>query len=339
MRAVRLSPPPPPRPPVPVRAAEPAPAPLSHHEWLSAAAPFAAAGWPPDAAASDRDARRLAFGPREHAATATRPALVERLLLDLSGTRPRLERTLAAADGLSARAEASARDGEDGAALLARGTALPVDRLWPAAPGGRLALVLRDDARDSGQAHPGGWRITGAEARVAGLSLALRVSGVAGFPAEFELRRLADAHPRWLPEDLLAVRGRCWERLTPLARGWLGSVRLRAGGAARSDEVQARLVEAIAHLATTLAEPPARFHERFRAARWRQTLRGTLPWLALVGLVALAFALRDRGDAGRYLALLANVAPPLLMGLMFLRREMPAIGLPRLPRRPPPDAW
>ena len=38
-------------------------------------------------------------------------------------------------------------------------------------------------------------------------------------------------------------------------------------------------------------------------------------------------------------ALLANVAPPLLMGLFFVRREMPRIALPRWPARLADDAW
>jgi hypothetical protein len=57
-------------------------------------------------------------------------------------------------------------------------------------------------------------------------------------------------------------------------------------------------------------------------------------------VVALALELQRQGpERASVLALLANVAPPLLMMLYFLRREMPHIGLPRVPRRLPANAW
>jgi hypothetical protein len=37
--------------------------------------------------------------------------------------------------------------------------------------------------------------------------------------------------------------------------------------------------------------------------------------------------------------MLANATPPLLLMLLFLRKEIPRIGLTRVPRRPAPDAW
>ena len=91
-------------------------------------------------------------------------------------------------------------------------------------------------------------------------------------------------------------------------------------------------------LAGTLAEPPGRFHERHRAARWAVVGRGLTPWLVGLGVVAVALWARQRGGSS-VLALLANVAPPLLMGLFFVRREMPRIALPRWPARLADDAW
>ena len=37
--------------------------------------------------------------------------------------------------------------------------------------------------------------------------------------------------------------------------------------------------------------------------------------------------------------MLANATPPLLLMLLFVRKEIPRIGLPRVPRRLAPDAW
>jgi hypothetical protein len=96
----------------------------------------------------------------------------------------------------------------------------------------------------------------------------------------------------------------------------------------------------VQHLPHTLAEPPASFHPRHRAARWALSLREMLPMGFGIGLVALALLLQRLGSEHTALrALMANVAPPLLMMLFFLRREMPHIGLPRVPRRLPADAW
>jgi hypothetical protein len=69
-------------------------------------------------------------------------------------------------------------------------------------------------------------------------------------------------------------------------------------------------------------------------------LRGTVP-LAVCGAIVGTAVLLQGGDAGSRsaLGLLANVTPPLLMGLFFLRREMPRIAWPRLPRRPATTAW
>jgi hypothetical protein len=66
--------------------------------------------------------------------------------------------------------------------------------------------------------------------------------------------------------------------------------------------------------------------------------RGLTPWLVGLGVVAVALWARQSGGSS-VLALLANVAPPLLMGLFFVRREMPRIALPQWPTRLADDAW
>lgn len=305
--------------------------PLSHHEILSVAAPFARSGLQVDLPASDRGARRLAFRPRLRPAADGLPVLTETLQLAPSAERDGapwlLRRTLSRPDGPEAVLEA---EGRDPAELLARVQAVPAARQF----GGDTTVWHHRVAED------GSLLLRRARAEVAGLTLVMQVSGVSGFPAELELLR-AEGDPIALPRDLLAVLGRRWERLTPVRRGWTGSVGVRGSGAQRGADAEQRFQQAVAHLAHTLAEPPGAFHDRHRAARWRVAMRGTLPLAVGAGIVALAFVLRAQGDgpAMSALALLANMTPPLLMGLFFLRREMPQIGLPRIPRRPPGERW
>jgi hypothetical protein len=118
----------------------------------------------------------------------------------------------------------------------------------------------------------------------------------------------------------------------------MSRVSLRGEEPRRSREALARLDEALAHLARTFAEPPARFHARHRPARWGVALRSTLPWVGGAAIVGGALLVRREGGHA-VLALLANAAPPLLMILLFVRREMPRIGIPRLPRRLDARAW
>ena len=176
-----------------------------------------------------------------------------------------------------------------------------------------------------------------AQAQVGSLTLRMSLSGVGGYPAEIELLRPPAADLR-LPHDLLAVLGRAWEPLTELNRGWVARVTVLGEEPRRSREASAHFECALAHVAATLAEPPARYHARHRAARWAVVARGLTPWLVGLGVVAVALWARQSGGSS-VLALLANVAPPLLMGLFFVRREMPRIALPQWPTRLADDAW
>ncbi len=314
--------------------------PLTHHQILELAAPLVQQGLAVDLAACDRAARRIAFRPREHAAGDGLPARHERWWLELpSARRQRLTRALALElpDATEARLWA---EGDDTAALLAQLAAVPHARQFVAAADTWAALQQRLAAGGTaGRALGPQLVLLAATAPVAGLVLQMKLSGVAGFPAELELLRQPD-DPRKLPDDLLAVLGRPWDRLTALSRGWIGQLSLKGEEPRRSDAAREGIATALAHLARTLAEPPARFHERHRGARWRVALRGSGPVLAGAALVGLALHLQSLGDAySSYLGLLANLAPPLLMGLFFLRREMPRIGLPRPPRPLRADAW
>ena len=310
--------------------------PLTHHEILSLAEPFVRRGHRVDLASSDRAARRLCFAPRAVAGTGDQPPWVQTLRLSAAtkGHAWRLERTVADAGGLEATLGA---EGDDPGRLLALVEAVPVHDQWLHPEGVPVALDQQVD-HPRGSAQPR-LLLRRARARVVGLTLDLRVSGVAGYPAEFQLLVQAPGAPA-LPHDFFAVRGGAWSRLARLRQGWEGSVRLRGEEPRRSAEARARVAEAVGHIARTLSESPVRFHEVHRLARWRLALADALPWLALLAILGVALGVqRLAPERQSVLALLANLAPPLLMGLFFLRREMPRLGLPRPPGRLAADAW
>jgi hypothetical protein len=317
-------------------------APLTHHEILALAEPFVRAGHRPDLAGSDRARRRIVFRPQPCAslpgdtAPGGLPPLTETLVLEQPETgRCTLERQVRTPGGLQARLEL---EGASPTELLERLQALPPAQQFRVVDGVLIALAQRLGAPGRGGA-PALPVLRGAEALIGGLRVVARVSGVGGYPAEMELLRGDGPSPR-LPDDLLAVLGGPWSHLTELKRGWIGSIALRGEEPRRSELADTRLQLTVAHLARTLAEPPARFHERHRAARWRVGLRGTLPLLVGAAVVGAALYAQRLGPEGQStLAMLANATPPLLLMLLFLRKEIPRIGLPRVPRRPADDAW
>jgi hypothetical protein len=319
--------------------------PLTHHEILTLIAPFARRGRHVDLAASDRLQRRLAFRPLEHRASVNGndglhalPALRETMELHNPETGQwRLSWRLGTADGLQATLQA---EGTEPGELLERVERVPPRRQFHVEPGAVIALGHRLPKAAS-SCEPA-LVLRRAEARLAGLTLHMSVSGVSGYPAEFELRRGEGegADVLTLPDDLLAVLGRPWDRLNAVRGGWQGSVQLRGAEPRRSRDAEARLQTTVRHLVRTLAVPPARFHQRHLRARWGVALRRTVPLLVGLSVVAAALWVQKHAPAQRsVLALLANVAPPLLMGLFFLRREMPRLELPRVPLCPRDTAW
>lgn len=302
--------------------------PLSHHAILALMAPFSAAGWALDLPASDRAARRLVFRPVAHAAGATHPALVETRELADGSSGWQLRRRFSADSGEALAAEVLAEGGE------------PAELLAAASPIAPAALYTPEGAALSLRCRPGQPpQLRAAAARVAGLRLECTVSGVKGYPAEIRLTK-PEHDPRRLPDDLFEVLGRAWTRLVPLRTGWEASVMLKGEGAPRSADALARLRQTLQHLAQTLAEPPSQFHQRFAATRWRIGLWRGAPVAFGVAIVAVAFAVRDTGSqAEALLGALANLVPPVLMAMFFLRREMPRIELPRVPRQLPATSW
>ncbi|MEN9417909.1 MAG: hypothetical protein RI988_1529 [Pseudomonadota bacterium] len=347
--------------------------PLTHHEILALVEPFVRAGAVPDMAASDRTARRIVLRAREVVAEGLgEPGLRLVESWEIEVPEPgevRVLRRLAWPDGPCAELEGECREGELDAlreamqAVTAQRQFVRVEQGEGTTEPGPAAAALHavgalvqrvrrtpSDRRasprlgDSAQPEPARSLapelvLRRAEALVGGLALRLSLSGVGGYPAEVELLRGEGAagSPR-LPEDLLAVLGRAWEPLTELNRGWVARVAIRGEEPRRSREARAVFARTLAHLATTLAEPPERFHARHRAARWGVVLRGTTPWLVGVAVVGVALWARQSGGSS-VLALLANVAPPLLMGLVFIRREMPRLALPSWPRPPGAQDW
>ena len=298
-------------------------APLTHHDILALAAPFVRAGRRVDLPGSDRAARRLVFAPFEQ------DGLVECLALDDDeGAGWRLTRTLTDPAGLQAQLTSA---GDDLQALCERTLALPAPGQFSRGEGWAIAW--------SHQMQDRGPRLRAAELRLDGLTLVMSVSSVDRIPAAITLEA-PGRDINTLPSDLLAVLGLRWARLDRSGSGWRSSLDLRDRGAARGAEAQSQLVAAAQHLARTLAEPPARFHDARVPQRWAVTARRAVPLLACIGVIGAALAvpaLQLQQDS--VFRMLIFNAPPLLLGLFFVLREMPRVELPPLPRRPTAAQW
>jgi hypothetical protein len=315
--------------------------PLTHHEILARVAPFVRAGFAVDLPASDRDARRVVFRPQP---VPTDPALPDGPVTDvlsfddLGDDGLRLVRTVASAGAGEGHLEVS---GSDVASLLAAITALPASAAFLRCGEAWAALDLRLSPQAPGPDAPPPV-LRAARVVLPGLALAMSVSGVAGYAAEWTLLRREGsvAAVRRLPDDLLAVLGRAHGLLSPAPGGWRALLALRGREPRRTAEARIGLQMVAAHLARTLAEPPATFAATHRAARWRVALRRVAPWGVGLAVIAAGLAASRAGPrAEAWLAVLANGAPPLLLMWLFLRREMPRLEWPRPPSPLPDDAW
>jgi len=306
--------------------------PLTHHDIIGLVEPFTRRGRHVDLAASDRLQRRLAFQPVDHAPQpGATPPLHETLHLHCQGPRSfKLVRTLTGPGGLQASLQAS---GPDAAALLAE-----VDAVAPA-----HQFLLGDGfcvARCHVLAATGGLMLTRGVAQAGALRLTLTVHDARGVAADLSLA-VTQGDALDLPEDLLAVLGWNWARLVPERQGWTSKLRLPRDPHFRSRQAQAALDLAAAHLARTLAAPPAAYHDTHLAARRAVVLRRSIP--SLTGLVLLAAvgtlaSLSDGQPLAGGMVLLYHLPTAVLAGA-FCLQELPRFEIPPWPRRSMAPDW
>jgi hypothetical protein len=315
--------------------------PLTHHEILGLVAPFTRRGRQVDLGASNRMERQLLFRPAECRLECLPGVAVREtiMLADLGESRYRLTRQLAPEGFPEARLQA---EGADIGVLLGQVEAVPPARQFRTGAGFLIAyshelhhtaLAATDD---SSALH---LVVEAAEIRWEGLILRIDTTSVAGTLADVELRAVPDGALE-LPQDLLAVLGWQWTRLTERDRGWGCRLRIKGREPARSARIEQQVESAARHVALTLAEPPPRFHERLRAARWGVFLRRAVPVLTCIAVVvAAALVPKLHLAEGSGLRALIFNAPPVLMMLFFCLHEVPTIEIPPLPRRSARTTW
>jgi len=116
----------------------------------------------------------------------------------------------------------------------------------------------------------------------------------------------------------LAVLGWNWVRLIRADGGWKSKLRLRGNAAKRTRSTERELARAAAHLQRTLAESPALFHERLRAAHWGVFFRRAIPSLTFVLLLIAVAGLVHRGiGRGSELWVLFFHVPTALIAISF----------------------
>ncbi|MBK1687412.1 hypothetical protein [Rubrivivax gelatinosus] len=311
------------------------PVPLTHHEILELVAPFSRRGLRVDLPASDRIARRLRFRPVEHAPGPQQPlALHEALELEsFAADDQRVTRRLRAGDGLEAVLVA---DGPDVAELAERVAAVPLQRHLLHGRGWQAALSYRARRSGDGSSEV---ILTEASARVGGLALKLKVSGVSGVNADLELMPLP-GRSMALPDDLLAVLGWPWTCIARLREGWGGALRLKGAGAERTRDAEHKLARTLDHLARTLAGTPQAFHETMNRERWRVTLRRAVPLLVSIGLIAGAATvpLIELAQNSVWRMLVFH-SPAFLLMLFFCMGEMPRLEIPPVPLLARAGSW
>jgi hypothetical protein len=315
--------------------------PLTHHDVLALVEPFARRGRHVDLAASNRLERRLVFKSVDHPGAAPdAPGLRETLQLEVYATGTcQLTRTLAR--GANGRATLQVT-GPDVGALLAAIDAVPPLHHFRTGAGFVLArsYVLQPGAattQDGGsQALP---VLARAVLQLDALTLTLNVPAVRGVSGDLTLVAMP-GEPLELPEDLLAVLGWDWARLIRDRSGWNTRLRLRGSPARRTRKAEAALDEVAAHLARTLSEPPAMFHDRLAGARWGVTFRRGIPVLTIVALlIAVATLPRFAVDGNPALLMLLFHVPTAFIVFSLCMQELARFEIPPWPRRSRAVAW
>lgn len=311
----------------------PAP-PLTHHEILGLAEPFARSGWRIDLAGTRRENRQLRFAPSPGQASDAPTGFRSWLDLDASNPRRlRLVRTVRGVDGRQATLKAG---GADLAALLASIEAVPADRHLPA---GQPSVSRSYEVAALGPAGASSLVLVEGRIDADGLLATLRVPDVRGLAAELVLRPTGPTPPS-LPEDLVAVLGWDWARLVPDSNGWSTRLRLRGDLAARTRRAESALEQLARHLATTLAAPPAEYHVRLRRARWGVFARRGIPTFTALGLTTAVLGLallRLDLSMAQWIALYH--VPTVIVALSFTLQELPRFEIPPWPRPLPQRSW
>jgi hypothetical protein len=317
--------------------------PLTHHDIIRLVEPFARAGRQVDLGASDRVSRRILFRPRDLSSEApdTTP-WKETLALDCSRADLFvLQRTVLGPGGTSATLRAS---GADPAELLARVDAVVSSRHFSTGADYLIARSYDADlprgapAARIGDAMP--LVLTHAQLQVDGLTLSLSIHLPHLRSVAANLLLTPSSPMPGLPEDLLAVLGWDWARLIRTEDGWSSKLRLRGAVLRRSRTAEAALEQAGPHLARVMAEPPARFHDMHRLARWGVVARRGIPSMTIVLMVVGALllpSLTDRSNAGLWMAL--HYVPIGLLAVAFSLQELPQLEIPPWPRRPRLQRW
>ncbi len=316
-----------------VGAEAPGPIPLTHHQILGLVAPFSRRGRQVDLAASDRAQRQLRFKPISHPNLPREgESLTETLILEHpSDDQFCLRRILTDGTGLSSTLEI---EGSDAGLLLEQIEAIDVSRQIVAVDDVHVARRYRLQPVAASEHQPAHWRLqlTTAETLLEGAVLTFNAKTGRKMPADFELRAADDRRLR-VPADLFAVLGWEWRPMRQLGKFWRGSVRIAADEPERTSDVEAKLSQAVRHLAETLRSDPADFHAHWQSARWRVTFQRAIPMLIGIGLLGSAPLIQLLSLETASLArMLIFHAPPMLLIGIFMLRELPVIEIPPMPR-------
>lgn len=204
--------------------------------------------------------------------------------------------------------------------------------------GGNAGAGPETDAGSVDEAS-GGPVLIEASARIKGLNLAAKADRRRGMPVEIKLTADPGEELR-LPEDLLAVLGWSWRPLVHIVSYWRGTINVARKEPKRTPEIEYKLGRTVTHLARTLDQSPAHFHQAHRRARWRVTFQRAIPLLLGLALLAATPLIRFLDmDDNSILRMLIFHAPPFMLVGFFLMREMPRLEIPPFPRPLLNRAW
>lgn len=320
--------------------------PLSHHQILALAEPFVRRGLHVDLAASDRLERRVLFKPvtitdglMEH------PLITETYSFVDSGTTrgimgggnaPRITRSLKT--GQHDLIASVSADGHDGAEIIARLAAVPLERFFVDGPGAQLAhaFLMSSDP----EAH---LTLLRTHATAAGLHVLSEMPEIAGYPADITITDPKTAIST-IDDDLLQILGRRWARLetrqAKVGQAWRSMLRVKRSEPQRSEQAASDIAAAVTHIARVFSDTPAAYHEAFARQRWAVTGRRAIPLLASIALLAVgSLAMKIPWVHGSALQMLIFNSPPLLLIALFSMRELPRIEIPRIPRQSQATSW